>query len=322
MLRLQIPLSPAALPRLNFAAGDVSSSLPSVHGALPAPQRRSATVPNRGFFCIIQRPNSALWNCAGGKFPYRQFSCLDNVYTHGKLQRDVIVRSELANTSTSLPFPEYDLVAKARGICFYTVTAVFAIILFQMMLVAHPFVLLMDRCKRKAHQFIAGIWSTLTVALFYRIEVYGRENLPPSDVPALYVSNHQSFLDIYTLLTLGRNFKFISKTSIFHFPIIGWAMNMMGTVPLKRMDSRSQLECLKQCMHLIQNGASVCVFPEGTRSKDGKLGEFKKGAFTIAAKTKVPVVPITLIGTGRIMPAGHEVSPAFYDKQQLLFLKA
>ncbi|KAI4344289.1 hypothetical protein L6164_011535 [Bauhinia variegata] len=69
---------------------------------------------------------------------------------------------------------------------------------------------------------------------------------------------------------------------------------------------RSQLECLKRCTDLIKKGASVFFFPEGTRSKDGKLGTFKKGAFSIAAKTNVPVVPITLVGTGQIMPAGRE----------------
>ncbi|OMO90882.1 Phospholipid/glycerol acyltransferase [Corchorus olitorius] len=83
-------------------------------------------------------------------------------------------------------------------------------------------------------------------------------------------------------------------------------MSMMGIIPLKRMDSRSQLECLKKCMDLIKNGASVFFFPEGTRSKDGKLGTFKKGAFSVAAKTGVPVVPMTLVGTGKIMPAGKE----------------
>ncbi|KAK4392768.1 1-acyl-sn-glycerol-3-phosphate acyltransferase BAT2, chloroplastic [Sesamum angolense] len=65
-------------------------------------------------------------------------------------------------------------------------------------------------------------------------------------------------------------------------------------------------DCLKQCMELIKKGASVFFFPEGTRSKDGKLGPFKKGAFSVAAKTGVPVIPITLIGTGEIMPAGME----------------
>ncbi|XP_038723350.1 1-acyl-sn-glycerol-3-phosphate acyltransferase LPAT1, chloroplastic isoform X3 [Tripterygium wilfordii] len=134
----------------------------------------------------------------------------------------------------------------------------------------------------------------------------GLENLPPPDTSAVYVSNHQSFLDIYTLLILGRSFKFISKTSIFLFPIIGWAMFMLGTIPLKRMNSKSQLDCLKRCMDLIKKGSSVFFFPEGTRSKDGKLGAFKKGAFSVAAKTGVPIVPMTLIGTGKIMPTGME----------------
>ncbi|KAG6673359.1 hypothetical protein I3842_16G108400 [Carya illinoinensis] len=173
------------------------------------------------------------------------------------------------------------------------------------MLVAHPFVLLFDRYRRRFHHFIAKTWATFTVTPFLKIEYEGLENLPP-DIPAVYISNHQSFLDIYTLFTLGRSFKFISKTSIFLYPIIGWAMFLMGTIPLKRMDSRSQLDCFKRCMYLIEKGASVFFFPEGTRSKDGKLGAFKKGAFSVSVKTKVPVVPITLKGTGKIMPAGME----------------
>ncbi|KAL6534805.1 hypothetical protein OROGR_013480 [Orobanche gracilis] len=76
---------------------------------------------------------------------------------------------------------------------------------------------------------------------------------------------------------------------------------------IETIDDDSELEdCLKQCITLIKKGVSVFFFPEGTRSKDGKLGPFKKGAFSVAAKTGVPVVPITLIGTGEIMPAGME----------------
>lgn len=131
--------------------------------------------------------------------------------------------------------------SKVRGICFYAVTAVVAIFLIVLMLVGHPFVLLLDRYRRKFHHFIAKLWATLTVSPFLKLEIEGLENLPSSDTPAVYVSNHQSFLDIYTLLTLGKSFKFISKTGIFLFPVIGWAMSMMGVIPLKRMDSRSQL---------------------------------------------------------------------------------
>ncbi|XP_048228203.1 1-acyl-sn-glycerol-3-phosphate acyltransferase BAT2, chloroplastic isoform X3 [Ricinus communis] len=231
------------------------------------------------------------------------------LHKRNKLPRKTVVRSELvgnANPESAHPLSDIKLGAKVRGICFYAVTAIAAIFLFVLMLVQHPFVLLLDRYRRKTQFFIAKIWAMITVAPFFKIEFEGLENLPSPDAPAVYVSNHQSFLDIYTLLTLGRSFKFISKTGIFLFPIIGWAMFMLGVIPLKRMDSRSQLECLKRCIELVKKGTSVFFFPEGTRSKDGKLGIFKKGAFSVAAKTKVPVVPITLMGTGKIMPAGME----------------
>ncbi|XP_044464796.1 1-acyl-sn-glycerol-3-phosphate acyltransferase BAT2, chloroplastic-like [Mangifera indica] len=231
------------------------------------------------------------------------------LHNHKKLSRSVVVRSELAGSGTpksASALSELNLGSKVRGISFYAVTAIAAILLIGPMLVAHPLVFLLDRYQRKFQHLIAKIWAMLTVSPFFRIEFEGLENLPPPDTPAVYVSNHQSFLDIFTLLTLGRSFKFISKTGIFLFPIIGWAMCMMGVVPLKRMDSKSQLECFKRCMDLINKGASVFFFPEGTRSKDGKLGVFKKGAFSVAAKTGAPVVPMTIMGTGRIMPAGME----------------
>ena len=131
--------------------------------------------------------------------------------------------------------------SKIRGICFYTVTSFTALFLFLFMLVGHPFVLLRDRIQRNFHNLVAKIWASMTIALFYKLKIEGSENLPPKNSPAVYVSNHQSFLDIYTLLTLGRNFKFVSKTSIFLYPVVGWAMFLMGTIPLERMDRKSQL---------------------------------------------------------------------------------
>ncbi|XP_031388641.1 1-acyl-sn-glycerol-3-phosphate acyltransferase LPAT1, chloroplastic isoform X2 [Punica granatum] len=260
---------------------------------------------------ISRKQMSSPWYCPSPKVEFNRTYYFNKSYAQHKYPRYTVVRSDLAEAGSSgvaCPLSGYEVFSRVRGVCFYVVTAVVAIFLFQWMLVAHPFVLLLDRYRRKAHHFIAKLWSTWSVATFYKIQIEGLENLPPPDTPAVYVSNHQSFLDIYTLLTLGRSFKFISKTDIFLFPIIGWAMYMLGSIPLKRMDSRSQLETLKRCMDLIKKGASVFFFPEGTRSKDGKLGAFKKGAFSIAAKTKVPVVPITLIGTGKIMPAGNEIT--------------
>ncbi|XP_028760862.1 1-acyl-sn-glycerol-3-phosphate acyltransferase 1, chloroplastic isoform X1 [Neltuma alba] len=258
---------------------------------------------------IRRKHGSMLWQSSDTKVEVCGIRHDCKFHVQNKFSRDVVVRSELATVGS--PEDDYSLSklkveSRIRGACFYAVTAFTAIFLFLLMLVGHPFVILFDRHRRNYHHFIAKIWSTLTVTPFYKVNFEGLENMPPRDTPAVYVSNHQSFLDIYTLLTLGRSFKFISKTSIFLYPIIGWAMFLLGMIPLKRMDSRSQLDCLKRCMDLIKKGASVFFFPEGTRSKDGKLGSFKKGAFSVAAKTNAPVVPITVIGTGQIMPAGRE----------------
>ncbi|XP_039138929.1 1-acyl-sn-glycerol-3-phosphate acyltransferase BAT2, chloroplastic-like isoform X3 [Dioscorea cayenensis subsp. rotundata] len=233
--------------------------------------------------------------------PKFQFAALK----HTIPRRSTVVWSSQGGAA-AYPLSGFQFGSRIRGICFYMVTAVVAIFLFVAMVLAHPFVLLFDRHRRKIHHFIAKLWAALTIAPFYEIEFEGLENLPAGDASAVYVSNHLSFLDIYTLLTLGRCFKFISKRGIFLFPIIGWAMYLLGVIPLRRMDSRSQLDCLKRCIELIKKGASVFFFPEGTRSKDGKLGAFKKGAFSVAAKTGAPVVPITLMGTGELMPAGME----------------
>eukprot|EP00879_Flechtneria_rotunda_P016294 GHRR01017048.1.p1 GENE.GHRR01017048.1~~GHRR01017048.1.p1 ORF type:complete len:166 (+),score=51.23 GHRR01017048.1:665-1162(+) len=113
-------------------------------------------------------------------------------------------------------------------------------------------------------------------------------------------------MDIYSLFHLQRPFKFISKTSNFLIPIVGWSMFLTGHIMLNRVDRRSQLKCLQTCIEMLSKGCSVLFFPEGTRSKDKVLGGFKKGAFSVAVKAGVPVVPITLIGTGNVMPSGRE----------------
>lgn len=195
---------------------------------------------------------------------------------------------------------------RVRAFCFYITTYVVALPLFFVMLLVQPFVLIFDKHKRKAQHFINKIWASLTILLFYKAEIEGLENLPGPDEAAVYVSNHQSFLDIYTLFLLERPFKFISKTSNFLIPIIGWSMYLTGHVPLRRMDTRSQMECLRHCLNLVRQGVPVFFFPEGTRSRDGKMAQFKRGAFTIAAKAKVPIVPVSLIGTGKLMPNGFE----------------
>jgi 1-acyl-sn-glycerol-3-phosphate acyltransferase len=199
-----------------------------------------------------------------------------------------------------------DAFAAVRAICFYLTTFVFATPLFCFMLLAYPFVMLFDKYRRRAEHIINTLWAKLTTLFYYPVTIHGLENLPASDQPAVFVANHESFLDIYTLFHLQRDFKFISKTSNFFIPIIGWSMFLTGHVMINRVDRKSQIACLKECGNLLLNKASVLFFPEGTRTKDGKMHAFKKGAFSVAAKAKVPVVPITLKGSGSLMPNKKE----------------
>lgn len=115
-------------------------------------------------------------------------------------------------------------------------------------------------------------------------------------------------------LTLPFSFSpsFLLSTSLFSTPrfpshiLRGKKKKKKSHIRLNRVDRRSQLACLSECRDLLAAGAPVLFFPEGTRSKDGTMAEFKKGAFSVAAKAGVPVVPVSLVGTGALMPNGQE----------------
>lgn len=217
---------------------------------------------------------------------------------------ETVPRSEGRIKWNALPPPTAWDVARAQA--FYLINLLVAAPLVIVMIAIQPLVLLLDPLRRQAQHTVNHLWASLSTALFYRTEIVGAENLPPADKPAVYVVNHLSQLDIFTLFHVQRPFKFISKLSIFFIPIIGWAMFLTGHIPLARTDKKSQMACLKQCLVLLQKGVPVLFFPEGTRAKDGRMGGFKKGAFSIAAKAGVPVVPIALLGTGTLMPNGKE----------------
>merc|ERR1719454_1645253 len=137
------------------------------------------------------------------------------------------------------------------------------------------------------------------------VTVEGAENLPAAGEPLMYVPNHCSFLDIFVLSGyLPRRFKYISKIEILRIPLIGWAMGFAKHIAISRMDRASQLKTLKDAVETLKDGNSLVTFPEGTRSKDGRLADFKKGPFTMASRAGVRIVPITIVGTHLFQPPG------------------
>ncbi|CAN8064098.1 unnamed protein product [Agarophyton chilense] len=183
------------------------------------------------------------------------------------------------------------------------------------MLLAHPLVLCFDAATRRFHDVIAMAWMKCSLAsVRVSTRVVNAHLLPPPHIPAVFVANHTSYLDIYVFAYLRRRIKYVSKAEIFRIPIVGWAMAMAGNIALRRMNRRGQMEAYRKMLHVLEYGLSLVIFPEGTRSRTGKLRRFKTGAFRAAKANSVPVVPVTILGTRDAMPSWAWV-PLRYPKQ-------
>ena len=157
--------------------------------------------------------------------------------------------------------------------------------------------------SRRTHLHAFSCWwgfHYLQLWPFWDIQVAGREHLP--DGPALLVPNHQSLGDILLLYGLKSHFKWVSKSSVFRIPFIGWNMKLNRYVGLERGDRKSVVKMLQSCREHLRNGSAILMFPEGTRSRDGALRAFKPGAFSLARSEQVPIIPIVLDGTYEALP--------------------
>jgi 1-acyl-sn-glycerol-3-phosphate acyltransferase len=137
-----------------------------------------------------------------------------------------------------------------------------------------------------------------------KVSVKGLSNIDLS-VPYIYMANHQSNFDIPVLLGhLAVQFRWLAKVELFKIPIFGRAMRKVGYISIDRYDRESAFKSLDVAANKIKSGVSVLIFPEGTRSRDGKIRPFKKGGFVLAIDSGVPIVPVVITGTRAIMPKG------------------
>jgi 1-acyl-sn-glycerol-3-phosphate acyltransferase len=161
---------------------------------------------------------------------------------------------------------------------------------------------LVDRTGEMAH-LSARLWGkAVLLANGVHVKVEGLEQLRKKG-PYIFMANHQGSYDIFALLgRLPFQFKWLAKKEIFSIPILGWAMTVAGYVSIDRDGTRETVEAMNKAAQKIQEGMSVVIFPEGTRSADGSIQPFKKGGFTLAVKSKVPIVPIAIAGSREILP--------------------
>ncbi len=174
--------------------------------------------------------------------------------------------------------------------------------------VTRPF----DR-RLRALQWVTCMWGSLHTAAIpgWRVKVYGKENLRGKDARVI-VCNHQSLLDILVLCRLHHHFKFVSKAEIFKVPLLGWIMYLNRYIGIVRGTIKSMAKMMEDCAQTLQEGSSVLIFPEGTRSEDGNLKSFRTGAFSLAKDGGKPILPVVIYGTGTVMGKNTLKMKAFH----------
>jgi 1-acyl-sn-glycerol-3-phosphate acyltransferase len=188
-----------------------------------------------------------------------------------------------------------------RSLSFYLVQAPVAILVTAMLSLAGCVAGLVSPASVRS---LSLFWSRLLLRLF-QVEVAseGLSNLPAG--AGVYTANHSSMLDILVVLAaLPADLKIVYKKSLSYVPVFGWSIALGGHVPIDRSNPFRARRSLDRAAERIRSGESVLLFPEGTRSRDGSVGHFKRGSFSLAIEAGAPVVPVSLVGVKALVPNG------------------
>lgn len=141
---------------------------------------------------------------------------------------------------------------------------------------------------------------------FWKVTIEGIEHIDPKKSYVM-IANHNSVADVLVLSGMYRNFKWVAKAEVLKVPFIGWNMLLNQYIVIQRGDMKSIKEMMQNCKDWLNRGASIMLFPEGTRSPDGDIKQFRDGAFRLAVDGKVPLVPIVIDGTHDLVEKGRKV---------------
>ncbi len=183
----------------------------------------------------------------------------------------------------------------------------YTIVMGTISLLVSPF----DRSGNLQHA-CARIWARLIMLTsMVRVRVSGLENVD-TQAPYVYCANHQSYLDTTLLFGyLPVNFRIMAKASLFRIPFLGWHLRRSGHMPIARDNPRRAARSLLEAAGHIRAGTPVVVFPEGGRSAEGPLQEFRAGTFLLAIRAGVPAVPVAIVGTrAALKPNSWHIHPA------------
>jgi len=190
-----------------------------------------------------------------------------------------------------------------RSIYIWFSTSILILIWFVLMLLSYLF----DRGPvyyrtgflfRKLGKILTNINPT------WKLYITG-ENITDPRRPYVVVCNHQSLADIPLISNLPWEMKWMGKEELFKIPIIGWMMHLSADISVDRHNARSGALALLRALHMLEQKCSIMIFPEGTRSVDGRVHQFTDGAFHLALKAKVPILPLALDGSINCIPKNN-----------------
>jgi len=188
------------------------------------------------------------------------------------------------------------------AIYYYLVLLIFELIMFVtgavLLLLTFPF----DK-NRKIIHLHSFVWGMLHfwVNPFWKVHYSGKKNIKRGK-PYIIICNHQSMLDICLIYELPLYFKWVSKKEALRIPMVGQALWFHRDILINRGEGASVKQMIKKAQAFLKDNISISIFPEGTRTQDGKIHPFKEGAFLLARLTKTAILPIVIDGTFDVMP--------------------